>query len=275
MTYRTEHPEFDAASLPVIPASWEDTSWHNDACPSFRVIGDADNGPFVRLWVQYPEQCDRESDAERFLLERNNDWGGSGPASYAYRGDDAAAMLAAAEVETLAWTFADMLARDLEPLEWQVMRLRNRTAPEGICASHDFCDANMVMAEAFEAVKGCPPLNDEGMSAETVALWNAAWEVAKPHYLTATTDRTVAGQAFDAWRATGRDVADLRKYEELIGTIEHDQSGRIYDCGFIFDCGAGGKAFGCIVSNCETSTDSLIAAERFLWEHHAEAETAA
>jgi hypothetical protein len=33
--YQVEFPDFDPATLPAIPASFEDVSWHNDSCPSF------------------------------------------------------------------------------------------------------------------------------------------------------------------------------------------------------------------------------------------------
>ena len=38
MTYELmarEFPDYVQASLPEIPESWDDTSWHNDTCPSF------------------------------------------------------------------------------------------------------------------------------------------------------------------------------------------------------------------------------------------------
>jgi hypothetical protein len=35
MSYLTEFPDFDAATMPAIPEGWTDTSWHNDTCPSF------------------------------------------------------------------------------------------------------------------------------------------------------------------------------------------------------------------------------------------------
>lgn len=33
--WQTEFPDFD--TMPAIPAGWTDSSWHNDACPSFGV----------------------------------------------------------------------------------------------------------------------------------------------------------------------------------------------------------------------------------------------
>lgn len=51
------------------------------------------------------------------------------------------------------------------------------------CATHDCCDSNMVMNDAFESF-GIDPLEhgyteEGGMSQEVVDLWNAAWELAK------------------------------------------------------------------------------------------------
>lgn len=65
MTYATAFPDFPASDLPAIPAAWLDTSWHNDACPSFEVIsagpGDA-TAPFgrIRVWVNYAASDRRE-----------------------------------------------------------------------------------------------------------------------------------------------------------------------------------------------------------------------
>jgi Tfp pilus assembly protein PilV len=65
--------------------------------------------------------------------------------------------------------------------------VRLNATPEyaGCCASHDFCDANGVMAEAFAAcgVKtfvDCSPEESEGPEyAAAVDLWNRAWDAAK------------------------------------------------------------------------------------------------
>lgn len=45
-----------------------------------------------------------------------------------------------------------------------------------VCASHDFCDANMAMYEAFERVMGHPI--DTRKKAD-VAMWDKAWNMAK------------------------------------------------------------------------------------------------
>lgn len=34
-SFRTEFPDFDPATMPPLPAGWDDLSWRNDACPLF------------------------------------------------------------------------------------------------------------------------------------------------------------------------------------------------------------------------------------------------
>lgn len=50
-----EFPDFDQATLPTIPAGFEDTSWHNDACPSFQ-----HEGLGLHLFIDYADPDDRE-----------------------------------------------------------------------------------------------------------------------------------------------------------------------------------------------------------------------
>jgi len=54
-------------------------------------------------------------------------------------------------------------------------RNQNELDPH-ICHSHDFCDANMAMAEAFQKIVG----HDADVHSGTdVALWTEAWNMAK------------------------------------------------------------------------------------------------
>lgn len=89
-------------------------------------------------------------------------------------------------VHVLAKAFADNLKAELSADDWKEMRRLNATAEFDwpICASHNFCDANMPMADAFEKVCGFPALSDDGMSDENISLWNQAWKIAKLSYLT-------------------------------------------------------------------------------------------
>jgi hypothetical protein len=43
--WQDEFPDFDAATMPEIPAGWIDVSWHNDSAPSFN----AGNGKIVSI----------------------------------------------------------------------------------------------------------------------------------------------------------------------------------------------------------------------------------
>lgn len=63
MTFRKEFPDYDAATLPAIPDSWTDQSWHNDTCPSFCT------GNGVVVFVDYGDTAKREfSDGVRFTV---------------------------------------------------------------------------------------------------------------------------------------------------------------------------------------------------------------
>ena len=54
MSYRTEFPTFPVSAIPaeLLASDWTDTSWHNDACPSF------ERGRFT-VFVDWPRKEDR------------------------------------------------------------------------------------------------------------------------------------------------------------------------------------------------------------------------
>lgn len=106
--------------------------------------------------------------------------------------------------DALADAFADVLRRWLSPAEFAEMQRRNATPEYGgpVCASHDFCDANEAMAEAFKALTGREPVGswethpdpvtgeqvaddpaEEAQATADSALWNAAWEIAGARHL--------------------------------------------------------------------------------------------
>jgi hypothetical protein len=91
----------------------------------------------------------------------------------------------------LANAFVAVLTEWLTPEQmFQVRRRNAQRTSELVCHSHDFCDANMAMDQAFKKVIGRDPLDylnhdEEGsMDEADVALWNAAWEYAVRSYLT-------------------------------------------------------------------------------------------
>src|SRR4051812_9213353 len=84
-------------------------------------------------------------------------------------------------IQDIARTFVDLLRKELSVADWREMQRRNATAEyrdTGCCASHDFLDANVVMAEACEqyGVNVTPSDDDD----DGTAIWNAAWEAAMP-----------------------------------------------------------------------------------------------
>jgi hypothetical protein len=88
------------------------------------------------------------------------------------------------EIEKLAKKFSELLRSDHTAEEMEEVIEKNRehkaNGDNGICATHDICDANMVMLDAFKSVTGREPsfLTDSENEAD-MPLWNKAWELAK------------------------------------------------------------------------------------------------
>jgi hypothetical protein len=65
--------------------------------------------------------------------------------------------------------------------QWDEMRRRNAASTDSnVCASHDFCDANVVMAEAVRMVIG---REVDHMNEADTAIWNRAWKLAYNRHL--------------------------------------------------------------------------------------------
>lgn len=54
MTCYREFPDFPVADMPALPEGWIDTSYHNDACPSYT----SPDG--VVIWIDYADPAQRE-----------------------------------------------------------------------------------------------------------------------------------------------------------------------------------------------------------------------
>lgn len=63
MSYQTAFPDFPVADMPVIPATFADTSWHNDCAPCF-----TSEALKLILWVQYANPTEREFGGSRYIL---------------------------------------------------------------------------------------------------------------------------------------------------------------------------------------------------------------
>ena len=80
-------------------------------------------------------------------------------------------------VRALAHEFSRILRDWLTEDEIKQVIERNAEFDDpAVCASHDFCDANMAMYEAFENIMGHPI--DTRKKAD-VAMWDKAWNMAK------------------------------------------------------------------------------------------------
>lgn len=83
------------------------------------------------------------------------------------------------DITRLSQAFTTVVRSNFTIKELREINKRNKayeiTHP-GCCATHDFCDANMLMAEAFHnAFKREPDVGSE----EDAQLWSAAWNDAR------------------------------------------------------------------------------------------------
>jgi hypothetical protein len=92
--------------------------------------------------------------------------------------------------QDIAAKFAELLERELTPQDFAEMRRANAMeyakGNRGICHSHDYLDANVIMLEAFDTLDVRSPIDfdygtDEHLKA--CALWAAAWNCAKSAFL--------------------------------------------------------------------------------------------
>lgn len=79
----------------------------------------------------------------------------------------------------LAEAFCREMAEALSAGELAEVNRRNASDNDPmVCHSHDFCDANVVMAEAWAVAMGKPHPWAEDVTELDVALWDAAWTLA-------------------------------------------------------------------------------------------------
>jgi hypothetical protein len=78
----------------------------------------------------------------------------------------------------LAREFGTMIQEAFTRQQFNIMLDRNKAEPaeSGVCHTHDFCDANMYMHEAFEKTFGREPDTNDDSDLES---WNDAWAIAK------------------------------------------------------------------------------------------------
>lgn len=87
------------------------------------------------------------------------------------------------QITKIAEAFAEVMKQWLSPAEFAEMKRANETDETysgGVCASHNFCDANMAMMVAFKDVVGRDP---EVENEDDCELWNETWGLARKLYL--------------------------------------------------------------------------------------------
>jgi hypothetical protein len=168
-------------------------AWHNDACPSFEAVGK----PRVRLFVDYsaPEKRELPRECQRFFVMRDDH------DEPCHKGDDAEAALAVllreqrksdeaeiqATIDRVALHFVTDLLKHIGAEKMlEVARLNRAETNQYACHTHDFVDANEVMAAAFKGVTGREIL--DAVQAQYAAgtefehddkIWSAAWKKAR------------------------------------------------------------------------------------------------
>ncbi|MEE8608977.1 MAG: hypothetical protein V3S55_15340 [Nitrospiraceae bacterium] len=92
-------------------------------------------------------------------------------------------MLKQIEEHELPKTFHAVMRSWLTTDELKLVDHRNVGYDEIVCATHDFCDANMAMAEAWQTVYECSEDEATEMvdTEEGARIWSAAWGSAKAH----------------------------------------------------------------------------------------------
>lgn len=82
----------------------------------------------------------------------------------------------------LAAKFIEFIEDELTSEELREVRERNLRADYiDCCATHDFCDANMVMQDAFQELYPELTLDAIINDDHCIAVWNKAWTLAKIH----------------------------------------------------------------------------------------------
>lgn len=174
--WQTEFPDFPPADMPPIPSDWRDSSWHNDTCPSFVVITFPPGSMYqqARAWIAESDPARREFATMHRFSVTYEDVGGMGATPFTTNHFGALlAYVEAIQTRALADAFGQLIRAELAP---HLAEIRRRNAlPEyaAACASHDFCDSNMLMVQAWEnTFGGEPDASDEAHARRINAAWS-------------------------------------------------------------------------------------------------------
>jgi hypothetical protein len=90
---------------------------------------------------------------------------------------DLSQLVRAVQTCRLAAAFTRKLHKELSPRELDAVRRANDRLAYDCCATHDYCDANMTMLEAWQYITGKDMIDVEN-EADAI-MWNEAWDLAK------------------------------------------------------------------------------------------------
>jgi len=74
------------------------------------------------------------------------------------------------KVTAVAKVFCRLIREELGDKMQDVVARNKGESAQGVCHTHDYCDANMVMASAMRTV---------GIPLDEQEIWNSSWDIAK------------------------------------------------------------------------------------------------
>ncbi len=176
-TYRTESSKAHWPPRPLLDLltaqGWEDHVWHNDAASRW-----LKPGTVLGLWIddKVPDQRECGGACLRYAVTVTvSDEAKLHEESYDIANFERTADLIAflqRDVAVLGATFKSVIGRWLTQEQRLAVDAANDTRTDSSCATHNYCDSNMAMFEAFVAVFGREPvLNSDA----DLGLFNEAW----------------------------------------------------------------------------------------------------
>ena len=142
-----------------VPDGLINASSGNDVCPSV-MTEPTNNIPsfYVQLFVDYKDPADREDpDSDRYTIYVMTDDGDH------YTDHYTTDVYGCALTAVLGYRFAVNIRDWVTDVDWTAMRAKARQlAADGVtnvCPSHDYCDANVALLDAFTSIYG--PLPDD------------------------------------------------------------------------------------------------------------------
>lgn len=171
--------EFESAGFALISTGGGCTAWH-------KPLGNNANAYMLITCLDGCGHYLTDSDDKFIIACHWEDDGGNAAWSDCLEGASAQEAIKASEAARLAWEFAIELERDIGRVGLaKTVRVNKERADPFTCASHDYCDANMTMAEAYSRLFGQVEWIEEGHDESDTSgqdRWNLAWDFAKRNH---------------------------------------------------------------------------------------------